>query len=85
MNSKLILIGQKDCMAFCNVANSIKGEVTLRTSDGKYSVNGKSIMGCILAASEWAGDIWLTTSGDNYFKFEPWIETAAEDGAFIHD
>lgn len=85
MKSKLILTGQNDCMEFFKAATQVKGEVVLQTSDGKYSVNGKSIMGCLLAASEWAGDIWLITDGDNYFTFEPWIEVAANDGVFVHE
>ena len=47
-------------------------------------MSGKSIMGCMLAMTEWK-EIWVETELDCYSKLEPWIEVAAEDGAFVHE
>lgn len=85
MRCKAILVGLDAVRAFCNRANEITGEVSLVTGDGKYRVNGKSIMGCLMAEAEWGDDIWIETDGDNYFHFEDWIETAANDAANIHE
>lgn len=85
MRCKINLLGQNDCINFCNAAMSITGDASLITKNGKYRVNAKSLLGCMLAISEWGDDVWLETDSDHYTKFEPWIETAAEDGAFIHE
>lgn len=85
MRCKAILIGQNDCLAFVNKAVTINGDVSLVSGDGKYRVNGKSMLGCLMAATEWGDDIWLEVDGDYYFEFEPWIEVAANDAANIHE
>ena len=84
MRNKLILFGQSDCMKFCTLANECEGAVELVGNGGKYRVNGKSIISCMLAASEWE-DIWVETENDCYSAFEPWIEVAADDAAYIHE
>lgn len=85
MRNKILLTGQKDCLAFCNKANEYAAEISLKTSDGKYSVNAKSIMGCMLASAEWGDDIWVESDADLYTAFERWIDNEAEDGNYIHD
>lgn len=84
MKYKVNLLGQRDCLAFCNKANEVSGDIYLTSNGGAYRVNGKSIMGCMLAISEWGDDIWVEADGDFYSAFESWIETGASDGNFIH-
>jgi phosphotransferase system HPr-like phosphotransfer protein len=85
MRNKLILTGQRDCLEFCNKANKYGAEISLMTSDGKYKVNAKSIMGCMLASAEWGDDIWVVSDADLYTAFESWIDESADDGNFIHN
>ena len=56
----------------------------LTNGTGSQRVSGKSIMGCMLAMTEWE-EIWVETEKDCYSKLETWIEVAADDGAFIHE
>lgn len=85
MVAKIDLITNSDINEFCFAASKVNGDVIIRTKNGKYKVNAKSIMGCLLAAAEWEGDTWVETEGDTYTHFEKWINTAAGDANFIHD
>lgn len=84
MRCKLNIIGFKDASNFANAAETISGEVFLVSANGKYRVNAKSLMSCILASSEWGDDVWVETAAENYSALEKWIEVAADDAANIH-
>ena len=85
MRYKIELLGQRDCLDFCQKAQSIVGEVSLICHGGKYRVNAKSIMGCMLASAEWGNDVWVESDTEIYSTFEKWINTEADDGNFIHE
>ena len=85
MRYKIELLGQRDCLDFCQKAQSIVGEVSLISHGGKYRVNAKSIMGCMLASAEWGNDVWVESDTEIYSTFEKWINTEADDGNFIHE
>lgn len=85
MRYKVELLGQKDCLDFCQKAQNIAGEVSLISQDGKYRVNAKSIMSCILASAEWGDDVWVESEVEIYFVFKKWINDEVKDGNFIHE
>lgn len=84
MRNRLILLGDRDVLAFCMAASECDGDVLLTDESRRQRVSGKSIMGCMLAMTEWR-EIWVETEKDCYTKLEKWIETAADDGNFIHE
>ena len=84
MRNRLSLIGEQDALAFCMAASKCVGDVYLTDGSRRQCVNGKSIMGCMLAMTEWQ-EIWVETEKDCYSQLETWIETAADDGNFIHE
>lgn len=85
MRYKIELLGQRDCLDFCQKAQNITEEVSLISQGGKYRVNAKSIMGCMLASAEWGNDVWVESDAEIYSIFEKWINTEADDGNFIHE
>lgn len=85
MRCKIFLTGQRDCLDFCQKAQNFDKEIFLISKNGKYRVNAKSIMGCMLASAEWGDDIWVECESDLYTAFEKWIDEAADDGNFVHE
>ena len=85
MRYKIELLGQRDCLDFGQKAQNIVGEVSLISQGGKYRVNAKSIMGCMLASAEWGDDVWIESDAEIYSAFEKWINSEAEDGNYIHE
>lgn len=85
MRYKVELLGQKDCLDFCQKAQNIAGEVSLISQGGKYRVNAKSIMSCMLASAEWGDDVWVESEVEIYFVFKKWINDEVKDGNFIHE
>ena len=83
MRNKLNIVGEKDAMGFCIAASKCKGDIMLTDEHRRQCVSGKSIMGCMLAMTEWK-EIWVETENDCYSALEKWIEVAADDGAFVH-
>lgn len=75
MRYKIELLGQRDCLDFCQKAQNIVGEVSLVSRGGKYRVNAKSIMGCMLASAEWGDDVWVESGAEIYSAFEKWINS----------
>lgn len=75
MRYKIELLGQRDCLDFCQKAQNIVGEVSLVSRGGKYRVNAKSIMGCMLASAEWGDDVWVESEVEIYSAFEKWINS----------
>lgn len=66
MRNKIYLTGEKDCIAFCNRVNECLGRIELVDGTGRYRVNAKSILGCLLASREWGDEIWLESETDIY-------------------
>lgn len=75
MRYKIKLLGQRDCLDFCQKAQNIVGKVSLVSRGGKYRVNAKSIMGCMLASAEWGDDVWVESEVEIYSAFEKWINS----------
>ena len=80
------LTGTKDVSSFHETVKNLDGQIELVSDNGRYKVNAKSYLGCLMASSEWS-KIWVQTAPDldYYTELEPWIETAADDGAYIHN
>lgn len=85
MRNRIFLGTQKDCMDFCNVASNLEGNISLVNENGKYRVNAKSILGCLMVSSEWKEPIWVEADNDYYSAFERWIVAQADDAANIHE
>jgi len=87
MRVRLYLDTYKDTQEFCRVLNyhDFAGKAELVNTAGNYRVNAKSFLGCLLAHTEWGGDIWLETDSDIYSIVEPWVNVENGDGNYIHE
>lgn len=85
MRNRIYLGTQASCLEFCNVVCRLSGNVALVNGDGKYRVNAKSILGCLMASAEWGDEVWVESDNDYYSALEKWIINDAEDGAYIHE
>ena len=63
MRYKIELLGQRDCLDFCQKAQNVIGEVSLISQGGKYRVNAKSIMGVITMAAGYNANLTLQADG----------------------
>lgn len=84
MRNRIYLTGESDCLAFCNLVNKFEDSVELVNGDGRYRVNAKSVLGCLMASSEWK-EIWVECDGEHYFDLREWIADAADDNVSIHE
>lgn len=85
MFNKILLKGYRDLREFVEIAGQIEEDVYIVSSDRKYRVSGKSMLGAMLAVSEWNDDTWIETEADAYSKFEKFIEVATDDNISIHE
>lgn len=87
MRVRLYLETYSDTRNFCQLLNfeEFSGKAELVSGDGRYRVNARSFLGCLLAHSEWGGDIWFESDEDLYSIIEPWINIENGDGNFIHE
>ena len=87
MRYRVYLTGQNDCIAFCNAVNQLKGRIELVDGSGRYRINARSVLGCLMASAEWGNKIYIETDPENdcYFALQNWIEEAADDAANIHN
>lgn len=85
MKYRIFLGTQSDCIAFCDAANNCNRDVFLTHSNGKYRINAKSILGCLMASAEWGDDVWIETEEEAYWLFDKWILNQADDAANIHE
>lgn len=84
MRNRIYLGTQSTCVEFCNKACSLSGDIILTDETGKYRVNAKSILGCLVASADWGDTIWVESENDYYSDFEKWIIDQADDAANIH-
>jgi len=87
MRVRLYLDGFEATKSFCKTLNmnNFNGKAELVSGDGRYRIDAKSFLGCLMAHTEWSGDIWLETDEDIYSLVEPWINIENGDGNFIHE
>ncbi len=88
MRNRIYLTGEKDCIAFCNRVNGCLGRIELVDGTGRYRVNAKSVLGCLMASAEWSKDgIWIETDPENdyYEQLHEWIADTADDNVSIHN
>lgn len=87
MRVRIYLDKYSDVQNFCNVLNikALPYKTELVSGDGRYRVNAKSFLGCLLAHTEWGGDIWFESDEDLYSTIEEWINIENGDGNFIHE
>lgn len=85
MRNRVYLVGNNDCIAFCNVANKFSDRIELVDRSGRYRVNAKSVLGCLMASGEWGEEIWVESDADLYEDFKEWIAIDADDAANIHE
>lgn len=85
MRNRIYLGTQGTCVEFCNKACSLNGDITLVDGTGRYRVNAKSILGCLVASAEWGDEIWVEADNDYYSELSSWIIDQADDAANIHE
>ena len=85
MRNRIYLIGSQDCLDFCNAANERGERVDLVDGTGRYRINAKSIMGCLMASREWGDEVYIESEADLYDYFHEWIADTADDAANIHE
>ena len=87
MRVRLYLDGYETTKLFCRTLNTsnFNGRVELVSDNNRYRVDARSFLGCLLAHSEWGGNIWLESDEDIYSIIEPWINIENGDGNYIHE
>ena len=85
MKYRIYIGTQSSCIEFCDAANHCSKDVYLTHQNGKYKINAKSILGCLMASAEWGEDIWIETDEEAYWLFDKWIVQQADDAANIHE
>lgn len=85
MKNRIFLGTEKSCLEFCNTVCNLEGNVSLVNSNGKYRVNAKSILGCLMVSAEWGDEVYVEADNDYYSALSKWIVDAADDAANIHE
>lgn len=85
MRNRIYLGTERSCIEFCNVVGNLEGNISLVNHDGKYRVNAKSILGCLMVSAEWGDEVWIESDEDYYFLLDKWIVNEADDAANIHE
>lgn len=85
MRVRIYLDGYQQTKEFCKALNmtNFKGRAELVSDDGRYRVNAKSFLSCLVAHTEWT-DVWFESDSDLYTLIEPWIDIEHGDGNYIH-
>ena len=55
MRNRIYLETETDCMEFCNAACLVTGKVELVNATGRYRINAKSVLGCLMASAGYPG------------------------------
>lgn len=72
MRNRVDLETLTDVKNFCAAAAQVDGEVYLVDGKHKYKVSAKSIIGTMLAFTEW-DSTWVESEIDCYQKLKQWI------------
>lgn len=84
MKNKICLLGMKDIKNFLNIISDLDGKIELFNPKTNYRINARSLLGLIMASSEWSGETWIESENDIYDKIEKYVVIGDEDGAYIH-
>lgn len=68
MRTRIILDTQSQLMKFVHLCEKCEGQVYLCDGSNEFRVNAKSMLGCILARTEWE-HIWCEYNGEDKEKF----------------
>ena len=55
MKNKICLLGMKDIKNFLNIISDLDGKIELFNPKTNYRINARSLLGLIMASSEWSG------------------------------
>ena len=85
MRNKICLLGMKDIKDFLNIISDKNGKIELFNPDTGYRIAAKSLVGLIMASTEWSGNTWIDSEEDIYSDIEKYIVIADDDTANIHE
>ena len=77
MKDRIRIDTMHDAEKFVNIVQKLDGNIVV--TDGKYTVNGKSLLGMIYAASTDFANLWVISDNDIYSHIKEFIiEASAE-------
>lgn len=85
MRNKICLLGMKDIQEFLSIIANIDGKIEVFNPNNGHRVSGRSLLGLIMASTEWSGDTWIESEEDIYDAIEKFIVISDNDSASIHE
>lgn len=85
MRNKICLLGMKDIQEFLDIINGIEGKIEVFNPKTGHRISGRSLLGLIMATTEWSGDTWIESEKDIYSAIERFIIISDNDSANIHE
>lgn len=85
MRNKICLLGMKDIQDFLSIIKDVDGKIEVFNPNTGYRVSGRSMLGLIIATSEWGGETWIESEVDIYDNIEKYIVISDNDAANIHN
>lgn len=85
MRNKICLLGMNDIEDFLNIISNVEGKIEVFNPNTGYRVSGRSVLGLVMASTEWKGDTWIDSEKDIYSDIEKYIVIADNDAANIHE
>lgn len=83
--NKIELLGMKEINAFLAITQNMNFRVELYNPATKHRVSAKSMLGVLLASTEWGDNVWVDADEDIYSKIEKFIAISDGDGINIHE
>lgn len=85
MRNKICLLGMKDIQEFLSIIANIDGKIDVFNPKNGHRVSGRSLLGLIMATTEWGGDTWIESDYDMYSDIEKFIVIGDDDCVNIHN
>lgn len=84
MRNKICLLGTKDILRFMGLIENVKGKIEVYNPNTGYRVSANSLLGLIMATTEWGGNTWIESENDIYELIKDYVIVADNDCANIH-
>lgn len=84
MVNKIRLLGMNDVQDFLFTIKNIEGKIEIFNPKTGHRVSAQSLLGLVMAMSEWGEDTWISSDKDIYSLIEKYI-VIGNDNVSIHN
>lgn len=84
MVNKIRLLGMNDVQDFLFAIRNVDEKIELFNPKTGYRISAKSLLGVLMAASEWGENTWICSEKDIYSLIEKFI-VIGDDSIAIHE